>query len=206
MNASEDAAMDRLEQLIADHVRDRTGHATDLVNVRALQQQLRFADKTDCGFISAQHFHEFLWRMNVIGATLAREGEMLFNRYDEDYAGSINCHDFALAVFGGGAVKRFTGATLSLLHKFRGAVVQCGLDFVLSFFDALSACADREGFAAQRVVVRTISTQMHSNYEIGPQELLTLLSVFDAKNSGDVNVTALVKRLKVSVSTLILAD
>eukprot|EP01031_Cornospumella_fuschlensis_P024725 gene24725-29877_t len=88
-----DDKLDHIEEQLLKKAEILSGFADGNGKMRYLFQTLKFFDKNNVGYISFPDFLDVLQKFNLMN--LSREAEELFNRYDADMLGHVDCRDLA---------------------------------------------------------------------------------------------------------------
>ncbi|RYH00246.1 hypothetical protein EON65_49570 [archaeon] len=192
--------MDALEETILSKVEVLSGFADGNGKVRYLFQTLKFYDKNNVGYISFPDFLDVLQKFNLMN--LSREAEDLFNRYDADMLGHVDCRDLAHRVYRLSPHNRtaLSAAGKSTVFAQRSALAargwQAGVRYVRQTLQLQSL--DTLGFASLQDMVENIGVK--TERVVNRRAFVALLLELTGRRDDDkVDLFAYLDALKVSV-------
>lgn len=188
--------LDRLEAQMLAKADLLSGFAAEYGKVRKLTQILKFHDKNDSGYTNLTDFADVLNKFNLVG--VQREAEEIFNRYDEDMVGNVDCKELAMRLYKVEpycALSPSAKATLSALraallgkHEYTG-LRYCRAAMRLESLDVKGCVA--VGDLVQHILPRT-------GHAVSRRDFTALLSELDTRPGDRVLLQSYLKLLKVT--------
>lgn len=186
--------LDMLECQMLSKAEILSGFAPEQGRVRHLFHVFRFHDKNNSGYINFPDFLDVLVKFCLFG--IQKEAEDLFNRYDEDMIGHIDCREFARMLYRCGPYRSLTVSAKSVLYAMR-AVLAGSYEYTgLRYCRAVMALPAVDGFVELGDMVERILPL--TGAWIHRRAFILLLSEMDRKRDDMVSAGCFLKKLKVS--------
>eukprot|EP01031_Cornospumella_fuschlensis_P025238 gene25238-30480_t len=192
-----DARVDALEDTILKKAEILSGFADGNGKARYFLQTLKFFDKKNLGYISFPDFLDVLQKFNLMN--LSREAEELFNRYDADMLGHVDCRDLAHRLYRVPPHNRvvLSAAGKSTVFALRAALASRGWEAGVRYVrKALQlASLDAEEHASLQEVVEKLCAKTERT--VSKRAFIALLlELTRRREDGKVDVGALIDALK----------
>lgn len=191
--------LDELERKMMEKAEVLSGFASMSGRIRHLFHVFKFYDQNNSGYINYPDFLDVLNKFNLSG--YQREAEELFNRYDEDMLGHVDCRELSLRLHKVPPFRALSDVGTMALFAIRAEL--CGGNEFLGFryYRAVMRLAsmDGDGFVTLADMLEHIYPRTSKNLTI--KNFVVLLSELDTRGDNRVNAISFLRTIKVTLAS-----